>query len=94
MAYDTGEKPITLYEEEISRLLTAISMGATVNISSEVLIELKEMVNVDRELLNGYKPKFTVLLNGYYNYNLQKTVNPNMHTILELVDSAIHEFPN
>ncbi|MBK2341682.1 replication initiation protein, partial [Francisella philomiragia] len=82
------QSKIYLYESEISKLLTAISMEANIQISDELLIELEKMNTVNKEIFNGYKSMFPVLIHGYYDFKQQKNVSPNMYNFLKLITTV------
>nr|WP_023893607.1 replication initiation protein [Francisella tularensis]AHB60825.1 plasmid replication protein RepB [Francisella tularensis subsp. novicida PA10-7858] len=91
--YQTLQAKIYLYESEISKLLTAISMEANIQISDELLIELEKMNTVDKEIFNGYKSMFPVLIHGYYDFKEQKNVSPNMYNFLKLITTVKSTVP-
>ena len=82
------EESISLYEEDISKYLTAKSMGTPIELPQEVTDVIIHLGNIDKEFFKGYKSSFTVLDKGYFDYKTSKVVRPNIYNFLLLIQTA------
>jgi plasmid replication initiation protein len=83
--YDAIQKVINDNDDEVSSYLSAKAMGATYEISPALNEQLLSMSCVDAEKFKGFRPKLTVLYNGYFDMNTKKEVRPNMYCFLNLI---------
>lgn len=83
--YKSLQTEINLNKEEISKYLSAKSMGATMDISSELASFIESILETDIEKFKDYKPNSVVLEIGYFDYELKKEVRLNMHDFLQLI---------
>ncbi|WP_150464775.1 hypothetical protein [Francisella sp. XLW-1] len=58
-------------------------MGATIELSEKVTEFIENISNIDPEQFNGYKPKFAALEIGYFDYNKEIKIRPNMYDFLK-----------
>ena len=87
-AFQALQSVINLYEEEFSKLLTAYSMGAKLEISDNLMIELDKMNSVDFEQFANYKTSQAVLDKGFYDMKTQKNVRPNMYNFMSVITTV------
>lgn len=85
--YNSMQKDIDLYQDELAKYLTAKSMGASIDISSNVSNFIKKISNIDIEQFKGYKSEFAALEIGYFDYNKSDKLRPNMYDFLTMIVS-------
>ena len=83
--YDAIQKVINDNADEISNYLSAQSINATYEISSELNEQLINMSCVDYEKFKEFRPKLPVLYNGYYDMKNKQVSSPNIYNFLLLL---------
>jgi hypothetical protein len=83
--YNSIQQDIYLYEDDLSRYLSAKSMGANIDISQETTDFIEKTLNIDKKMFKGYKSKFAVLDDGYMDVEQGKNIRPNMYDFLQLI---------
>lgn len=79
---------INLYEEDLSQLLTAYSMGANLEISDNLRVELDKMKSIDYEQFADYKTTQAVLDKGFYDMKTHKNVRPNIYQFMRVITTV------
>ena len=83
--YNSIQQNINLYEDELSKYLSAKSMSITYQLPNDINNFIETLPNINKEVFKGYKPKFAVLDKGYFDMNFKKEIRPNMYDFLMLL---------
>ena len=80
--YDAIQKFVNDNDEELSKYLSAKSLGTEYPLDASLKEEVANLSCVGADKFKNFRPKLAVLEKGYFDSNTSKIVRPNMYNFL------------
>ncbi|MBK2027407.1 replication initiation protein [Allofrancisella guangzhouensis] len=83
--YDAIQKFINDNEDELSKYLSAKSLNIEYPLNDSIREQVANLVCVDAEKFKAFRPKLSVLYEGYFDMKQKKEIRPNMYSFLNIL---------